>query len=178
MKKKTMLLSLFFVLSFSSIIYAYPTSFSLSVPKELQSKSNWCWAASAVSVLKEIGTTATQSGFSNIVKGNSTNNDTATTLEVKNGLSAYGRTSTRVTSSLSFSAIQAETYTSSRPIWFGIIYKSGAGGHAGVIGGFDSSVGNYVEVMDPAIGNYSIVEYNYLVNNGNYQWTDTLYRVY
>lgn len=118
------------------------------------------------------GKSISQTSFSTTVKGNSTNNSTATTAEVRNGLSAYGHSST-VTSAVTTSTIRSQL-ASGKPIIAGYIHSTG--GHMVVISGHDTE-GNYLEVMDPAQGKKVYYTASYFTSNSNWTWRESVYNI-
>lgn len=178
MKKiKYFALTLALVISFTTIIsHAYPATYSVSVPKEKQEKTLWCWAASSVSILENLGTNTTQSDFCTVVKGKITNK-AANDSEAQDGLSHYGYSSKLTTSYLSFNTIRLEIYNYERPIYMGWSWNSG-GGHALVIDGYDMSSEDYVSYMDPHDGAYHYGTYDWVKgNSSNHVWDGTLYKI-
>lgn len=172
--KKVIISTLFISLVIPSVFaLAASTLVATTVPNTLQAKSYWCWNGSSVAVLANKGKTVTQAAFSTTVKGNSTNNSTATSTEVKTGLSKYGYSST-LTTSLSTGTVRTEL-SNSRPIIAGYLYKSG-GGHMVVISGHDSST-NYLQVMDPGSGSKVNYLSSYFTSNSTWTWAESLYNI-
>ena len=72
---------------------AKPASIDLNITRYQQVKSNWCWAAAAQMIGKYLGGSKTQYQISTKVKGNSTNNSTASLNEVVSAIQyAVGNT--------------------------------------------------------------------------------------
>ncbi len=142
------------------------------VPNIKQSKTYWCWNASGVAVLGNRGKSVSQPSFSTTVKGDSTNNATATMSEVIRGLSAYGHSST-LTSTLTTSRIRSQL-SSGKPIVAGYLHATG--GHMVVISGHDSE-GNYLEVMDPAEGKKVYYTPSYFTSNSKWTWKESIYNI-
>lgn len=175
-KKFKKLFGLFLVFALvapATISWSAPTLVAVHVPNKTQEKSNWCWNGTSVAILGNKGKTISQSSFSTAVKGNSSNNSTASMNEVKSGLSYYGHSSTK-TGSLSSSSIRSEL-SNSRPVIAGYSYKSG-GGHMVAISGHDSS-DDYIEVMDPGKGSKVYYSRSYFASNSSWTWAESLYSI-
>lgn len=172
-KVKVLFLSLFAcLLVFSVYAYAASTLVAVTAPNILQSKTNWCWAASSDSLLSGKGMNVTQDTFSVAAKGNNTNNDPASAVEVRNGAIALGYNAIN-TGNLSSSTVHTNL-SNNKGIIAGYLYTSGNGGHMVVISGHDSS-DNSLEIMNPGVGIKQYYAYSYFLSNANWYWTDSVY---
>lgn len=171
------IMSLAALFSYSPQVLAAPDFYSIGVAGEAQQRSNWCWAASDVSILDYFGETVTQREVAIAVKG-SVVNQGGTDAEAQDGLDNWGVTSTRTASSLSFSSIKNEIYVHERPIYSGWSWNSG-GGHAVVIDGYDEGSKNYVEYMDPLDGSHYTETYTWFKggSSSDHVWDGTLYKM-
>lgn len=164
---------LFMALLFVSVsAYAYEDYISLD--RQTKEQSNWCWAACASTILDYHAQTVSQTSFATYVL-NSPSNFSATTIQVKNGLSHWGVSSTHVTSYVSYDVIRAEINTYSRPIYAKWTWTEG-GGHAVVIDGYCTDSVNYVDYMDPDDGAAHFATYTWVVGGSGYDhtWDQTL----
>lgn len=150
----------------------YASVVGASAPNIRQAKSNWCWAASSASLLQGKGRSVSQQSFSITVKGNSTNNSTATTNEVVTGLTKSGYTA-RKTNAMSISTLRSHL-SNRRAVIGGYLYRTGGGGHMVVISGHDSEVNN-IEVMDPAVGRKVYYNDSYFRSNNSWYWHESVY---
>lgn len=166
-------------------VWAAPSYYYLGVAIIQQPKTKWCWAASGASVVFH----ATQNpitpyDFSLAVKGNTTNNSSATLTEVKNGLNSFGVNGTILNSTLSFSSVKNQIGNSHRAIIVELkIYDySGTytGKHMVVIQGYDDGAySQTVSIMDPQNPTgYRTVAYSTLVPGTTEQWYATIYNIY
>jgi len=170
-KCKILFLSLFASLVFSVYAFAVVSMVAVAVPNILQSKTNWCWAASGDALLSSKGMNVTQNSFSIAVKGNNTNNVTATATEVRTGAISLGYNATR-TGSLGSSTVHSYL-TNKKAIIAGYIYTSG-GGHMVVISGHDT-LDDRLEIMNPWVGRKEYYDYSYFDSNANWDWYESVY---
>lgn len=159
------------LLVFSMYAYAAVTMVTVTAPNILQSKTNWCWAASGDSLLSGKGIAVTQLTFSVAAKGNSTNNNTATSAEVRNGAVALGYNAT--TSGSESSATVHSYLSKGRGIIAGYLYTSG-GGHMVVISGHDNW-DDTLEIMNPGVGRKEYYDFGYFSSNSNWNWIESVY---
>lgn len=159
------------VLVFSMYASAVPTLVAVTAPNILQSKSNWCWAASSDSLLSGKGIAVTQFTFSVAAKGNSTNNNTATSKEVRTGAIALGYNAT-ISGSQNDGTVHSYLYNK-KGIIAGYLYTSG-GGHMVVISGHDSG-DNTLEIMNPSVGRKEYYDFSYFSSNSNWNWVESVY---
>ena len=172
-----MAVSLLFTLS-NTAAFAITTSEAVAIPKVKQAQTNWCWAASSVSILKYYGKSVTQNAFVSKVKGSAVNK-TASDREVLAGLKAYGLTGTLVSDAITYNRIVSQIGTG-KPVYAGWTWNT-SGGHAIVIDGFDglSASTGYVEYMDPADGKCHSLSF-YAFKGGssyNHVWDGTIYAI-
>ncbi|HVK24889.1 MAG TPA: papain-like cysteine protease family protein [Actinokineospora sp.] len=152
---------------------------SFSFTMQAQEKTNWCWAASGVSIAGHHGYSVSQNTFCALAKNRNTSyacpNDQADLAQVRNGFSKLGFPSpgSYIYNYLTYSAIQTQL-NAERPIETRIGWKSG-GGHMHVLYGYDSAK-SWVYWGDPWPDNYRYnwATYNYYVNNSSFAWTHTL----
>jgi C1A family cysteine protease len=160
----------------SSRVLAYPMYDSVDIGHQIQSQSNWCWAACSSTILDYYSTTVSQSTFVTYVKGYPFNIQ-GSELDVKNGLAHWNISSVVTTSSMTFSSIMNEIYSYSRPIYAGWSWTGGgSSGHAVLIDGYSDETTDYVDYMDPADGNYHFVTYAWFVGGAGYDhvWDGTV----
>lgn len=153
----------------------------LNFTEEQQTQSNWCWAATGVSIAEYHGHSVSQNSFCDAAFGNSQSatcgNDQAT---LANDQAAYRwlgiDPGDYITGTISYSTLQSEV-NSSRPVQARIGWSSG-GGHMEVLYGYDTS-DNYVYWGDPwpSDNRYNWASYSYYANNGDFTWTHTLYGI-
>ena len=146
----------------------------LGTKKVKQSKTNWCWVATSVSVLDyRKNLTVSQDNFAKSVHGNPPGNKLATVSDIINGLSNYGLT-TNSSGSLSFSQVQTTIENGKPPI---AVYQHNNSllAHAVVLCGWSIGGGkNTVMYMDPAQGKNITHEYSYFKSNNDWTWTITI----
>jgi hypothetical protein len=175
-KKTTFVLTMVLIVALiASTVQAYPVYDSINIGHQVQSQSNWCWAACASTILDYYSISVSQSAFVTYVKGSPINVQ-ASELDVKNGLAHWNVYSAVTTTSMPFSGVMSEIY-SSRPIfaawsWLG----GGSGGHAVLIDGYSDETTDYVDYMDPADGNYYFTTYTWFVGGSGYDhvWDGTV----
>ena len=170
----------------ASPAYAIPSTYNTDIPMTHQVKTFWCWAASGASIVNYYGGSITQYNFSTIVKGNSTNNSSASMAEELYGLSHYGLHTHNIITTISYQDIQYNSYNLKRPVIVGLQASAGssytyqATGHMLVITGYMSTSGepNTVILMDPWYYSYQYVTYSSLVSNSDYYWYETVDGIY
>ena len=182
-------------------VYAYPTSYGLSVPVIMQPKTQWCWAASGTSVVRYVkNVNISVSTFAYAVMGNY-NNVPQSLVDVKGGLTTYGVSSSthtngategsnhtiNLTTPMPFGTIQTNIYQS-RPIimnWIYWLYNSSLGeitidhAHIMVITGYTSNGSSQtVEYMDPGHSTMQIMSYSTFLQSGQRYWGASLRNIY
>lgn len=141
-----------------------------------QEKSQWCWAASGLTIAKYQGYNTTQADFcdrsSRYSGGPSCNNQPATLQDMANAWSSLGlsKTGTGLNSAASFAQVSTDV-KAARPIGARIGWASG-GGHMNIVYGYDTS-NNTIAVGDPwpDTPTYTWWNYNDYVNNSSFKWT-------
>lgn len=151
--------------------YAELNIVAINAPNIRQSKTNWCWAASSASLLQSKGVSVTQNSFSKAVKGNDTNNSTATANEVVSGINSFGYRASK-TGATNVGVVR-DNLSSKRGIIAGYIYRTG-GGHMVVISGHDNEV-DTLEVMDPGVGRKVYYKDSYFRSNSSWDWYESVY---
>ncbi|MYW02228.1 papain-like cysteine protease family protein [Streptomyces sp. SID3343] len=153
----------------------------LNITMQAQQKSNWCWAGSGNTIATWYGRNYSQNQFCNASFGRSQStecpNSQATLGNVQTGLRWAGINSgSYVTGWLQYGTVQTEI-NANRPIETRIQWSSG-GGHMHVIYGFDTSQ-NWVYWGDPWPSNsrYNWASHNWYVDNNEFSWTHSLYRI-
>lgn len=153
--------------------HAFTGLYTLGLDVSKQEKSNWCWAASSVGILKYYGINKTQTQFVTYVKGSAVN-QTAGDSEANAGLEYYGKPGTVSTSSLSYSQVYTKIYTNNDPIYAGWSWTAG-GGHAVVIMGINNANGSDVYYEDPGDGARYRTSHSWMVNGGGHVWDGSIY---
>ncbi|MFF0967899.1 papain-like cysteine protease family protein [Streptomyces sp. NPDC003703] len=153
----------------------------LDFTEQVQSKDNWCWAATGASIAAYQGHSVSQNSFCNAAFGRSQNstcpNDQAT---LGNDQSAYRwlgmAPGTYINGTISYSKLQSEI-DYNRPVQTRIAWSSG-GGHMEVLYGYDTST-NFVYWGDPWPDDYRYnwSSFSYYRDNGDFTWTHTLYGI-
>ncbi|WP_405797343.1 papain-like cysteine protease family protein [Streptomyces longwoodensis] len=153
----------------------------LDFTEQVQSKDNWCWAATGASIAAYEGHSVSQNSFCNAAfgrtQGTTCPNNQAT---LANDQAAYRwlgmAPGTYVSSPVSYSKLQSEI-NYDRPVQTRIEWSSG-GGHMEVLYGYDTSV-NYVYWGDPwpDDNRYNWASYSYYQDNNDFTWTHTLYGI-
>ncbi len=153
----------------------------LNVTGQAQEKSNWCWAATGNSIAKYYGKSYSQNQFCNLAFGYSQNaacpNDQATLANDQRAFRSIGISQgSYISGTLSFGTLQTEI-NANRPVMTRIGWKSG-GGHMMDIIGYDSS-NSTIEYYNPwgSDPRYNTSTYNWYLNNSQFQWTHSLYRI-
>jgi hypothetical protein len=147
---------------------------------ETQEKSEWCWAAVAVSIDKYFNSKSTLTqcevanrvlGGENCCKSNGNCNQPETLIDALNSVK---RLSSTLTGPLSFELVRGEL-DAGRPVCARIKW-SGGGAHFVVITGYQllTSGARHLEVVDPFNPN-STIDYDDLCNAyyGDGTWADT-----
>ncbi|MFI9200933.1 papain-like cysteine protease family protein [Streptomyces sp. NPDC053048] len=153
----------------------------LGITMQAQQKTNWCWAASGNTIATWLGRNYSQNQFCNAAfnrqQGTTCPNNQATLGNVQNALSWAGiNRGSYVNGWLRYSTVQSEI-NAGRPVETRIQWSSG-GGHMHVIYGYDDS-GSMVYWGDPwpSSNRYNWASHNWYVNNNQFSWTHSLYRI-
>ncbi|MFF4083065.1 papain-like cysteine protease family protein [Streptomyces sp. NPDC001777] len=153
----------------------------LDITMQAQQKSNWCWAASGNTIATWFGRNYSQNQFCNAAFGRAQGyecpNSQATLGNVQDGLYWAGVTpGSYVTGWLRYPTVQAEI-AAGRPVETRIQWSSG-GGHMHVLYGYDDS-GSWVYWGDPwpSSNRYNWASHAWYVNNAEFSWTHSLYRI-
>lgn len=160
---------------------ALRASKQLNITMQAQQKSNWCWAGSGNTIATWFGRTYSQNQFCNAAFNRQQNttcpNNQATLGNVQNALDWAGINSgSYVSGWLRYSTVQTEI-DNNRPIETRIQWSSG-GGHMHVLYGYDDS-NSWVYWGDPWPSNdrYNWASHDWYVNNDQFSWTHSLYRI-
>jgi hypothetical protein len=169
---KKMLLSIAFVVCFllTTITQVYAGNIA-SYPAIQQEETNWCWAASSVSILKYLGTNESQCGFVMNAKPADVacyNVAEDITTVIQTFIWPYGKTVSGYTGSLSWANLKTEI-DNSKPIYVSWKWESG-GGHAVVVYGYSQS-GTFVNYMDPWTGIKQAMNYDSFKGGTSYDRT-------
>ncbi|PCG83970.1 hypothetical protein CIB93_21990 [Streptomyces sp. WZ.A104] len=153
----------------------------LNITMQAQQKSNWCWAAGGNTIAAWFGRDYSQNQFCNASFRRNQNttcpNSQATLGNVQTGLSWTGvRPGSYVTGWLRYSTVRTEI-SAQRPIETRIQWSSG-GGHMHVIYGYDDA-NSWVYWGDPwpSSHRYNWASHAWYVNNNEFSWTHSLYRI-
>ncbi|MEU0158418.1 papain-like cysteine protease family protein [Streptomyces sp. NPDC006261] len=153
----------------------------LGITMQAQQKTNWCWAAGGNTIAAWFGRSYSQNQFCNASFNRSQNtecpNSQATLGNVQTGLSWTGvRPGSYVTGWLRYPTVQSEI-AARRPIETRIQWSSG-GGHMHVIYGYDDA-DSWVYWGDPwpSSDRYNWASHSWYVNNNQFSWTHSLYRI-
>ncbi|MFE5329603.1 papain-like cysteine protease family protein [Embleya sp. NPDC056575] len=153
----------------------------LNITMQAQQKSNWCWAGAGNTIATWYGRGYSQNQFCNAAFGRSQNtecpNSQANLGNVQNALNWAGINSgSYVNGWLQYSTVQTEI-NANRPIETRIQWSSG-GGHMHVIYGYDTAQ-SWVYWGDPwpSSTRYNWASHNWYVNNNQFSWTHSLYRI-
>ncbi|GGZ58903.1 hypothetical protein GCM10010328_36980 [Streptomyces rubiginosohelvolus] len=153
----------------------------LNITMQAQQQSNWCWAAGGNTIAAWFGRNYSQNQFCNAAFNRNQNtqcpNSQATLGNVQTGLSWAGvRPGSYVTGWLRYPTVQAEI-SAQRPIETRIQWSSG-GGHMHVIYGYDDA-NSWVYWGDPwpSSDRYNWASHAWYVNNNEFSWTHSLYRI-
>ncbi|WP_406501712.1 C39 family peptidase [Streptomyces sp. NBC_01590] len=153
----------------------------LDITMQAQQKTNWCWAASGNTIATWFGRTYSQNQFCNAAFGRAQGyecpNSQATLGNVQDGLYWAGiNPGSYVTGWLRYPTVQSEI-AAGRPVETRIQWSSG-GGHMHVLYGYDDS-GSWVYWGDPwpSSNRYNWASHAWYVNNNEFSWTHSLYRI-
>ncbi|MCC2279248.1 C39 family peptidase [Streptomyces sp. ET3-23] len=153
----------------------------LNISMQAQQKSNWCWAGSGNTIATWFGRNYSQNQFCNAAfnrqQGTTCPNNQATLGNVQNALDWAGINSgSYVSGWLRYSTVQTEI-DNNRPIETRIQWSSG-GGHMHVLYGYDNS-NSWVYWGDPwpSSDRYNWASHDWYVNNDQFSWTHSLYRI-
>ncbi|RJQ78198.1 hypothetical protein D5S17_13520 [Pseudonocardiaceae bacterium YIM PH 21723] len=146
-----------------------------------QDKDQWCWAASGLAIARYLGKggSTTQNQFCNMSRnlaaGGQCPNQPGYLQWVQNGHRQLGLGGGAMGQALPFATVKAEI-DGNRPIETGIQWTAG-GGHAQVIYGYDST-SQRISYGDPwpSSATYSEMAHSSYVSNGQFRWSDSLYR--
>jgi len=151
------------ILSATMSVYAADSIAVISVPKVMQSQTNWCWAACGESILRYFNKSVTQTSFANLIVGG--RNCGASDQDVQTGLANWNVNGTLVQNYISFSTARSNI-RAGRPIyagwtWHDVPVGATVNGHAIVIRGTDgtSASSGYISYMDPGDGQYHTLTY-------------------
>ena len=143
---------------------------SISLPiKQQAPKKKWCWACCGAACVKYTrGISISKEDFAEQVKGNTTNDLTATMNEVRNGLSDFLVHGAIGSGAMSFNSIMLNIDDLERPVIVGWKYYDSSlncvGGHMVTIMGYGVITGtntvNKVNYMDPAYNTYQWATYS------------------
>ncbi|MEU7136595.1 papain-like cysteine protease family protein [Streptomyces sp. NPDC046261] len=141
-----------------------------------QEKSQWCWAASGLTIAKYQGYGSTQTDFCNRAAKHdpylSCDNQPATLQDMAYAWGDLGmsHTGTGLSRAASFSEVHTDV-NAARPLGARIGWNSG-GGHMNVVYGYDTS-NNTIGVADPwpDTNTYTWWNYNDYVSNSSFKWT-------
>lgn len=152
---------------------------TLNYEMQAQEKSNWCWAAGGNSIATYFGRNYSQNQFCNAAfnraQGYDCPNWQATLGNVQTGLSWAGISpGSYVNGWLNYTTVQTEI-NNNRPVETRIQWSSG-GGHMQVLYGYDSG---YVAWGDPwpSSNRYNWATHAWYVDNHDFSWTHSLYRI-
>lgn len=174
MKTKIMFLIVIVItlIIMANISFAYPSTYSLSVPKVIKEKSNWCWAACIKSTLWFLGDYYTQSEIVYPIYPDLADLP-ADIHQVENAYADKGYVGIKVLNPLSFLQVVDEIYRKKRPIYCACNFYGY--GHAVILDGYDDMVSKqYIEYMDPDDGQYYIHEFSSFYND---IWKQTFYKI-
>ncbi|WP_330238334.1 papain-like cysteine protease family protein [Streptomyces sp. NBC_00525] len=153
----------------------------LNITMQAQQKSNWCWAASGNTIATWFGRNYSQNQFCNAAFGRAQGyecpNSQATLGDVQNGLYWAGvYPGSYVNGWLRYSTVQSEI-ANGRPVETRIQWSSG-GGHMHVLYGYDDA-NSLVYWGDPwpSSNRYNWASHAWYVNNAEFSWTHSLYRI-
>ncbi|WP_371632412.1 C39 family peptidase [Streptomyces sp. NBC_01259] len=153
----------------------------LNITMQAQQKTNWCWAAAGNTVAAWFGRNHTQNEFCNAAFGRAQGyecpNSQASLGNVQDGLYWAGvNPGSYVTGWLRYPTVQAEI-SAGRPVETRIQWSSG-GGHMHVLYGYDDA-NSWVYWGDPWPSNnrYNWASHAWYVNNSEFSWTHSLYRI-
>lgn len=153
----------------------------LNITMQAQQKTNWCWAAAGNTIATWFGRNYSQNQFCNAAfnrsQGYECPNSQATLGNVQDGLSWAGvNPGSYVTGYLRYATVQGEI-SAGRPVETRIQWSSG-GGHMHVLYGYDDA-SSWVYWGDPwpSSNRYNWASHAWYVNNNEFSWTHSLYRI-
>lgn len=149
---------------------------SLNVKGYKQEQDQWCWAATARTVLNYLGTSPTQTQIVTSVKGSAVNQP-ATFTEDRASLTNFGVTTTSIQNTISFSTLKDNILGWYSPVKTAVFW-SGGGGHSRVLYGYYENGGvQNVFYEDPGVGSttWNVCTYSWYVSNPNWTWGWTHY---
>ncbi|MFI9234598.1 papain-like cysteine protease family protein [Streptomyces sp. NPDC053079] len=153
----------------------------LNISMQAQEKTNWCWAASGNTIATWMGRKYSQNQFCNAAfnrtQGTTCPNNQATLGNVQNALAWAGiNQGSYVSGWLRYATVKAEI-DAGRPVETRIGWQSG-GGHMHVIYGYDDS-NSMVYWGDPwpSSNRYNWAAHSWYVDNNQFSWTHSLYRI-
>ncbi|EMT54254.1 hypothetical protein I532_01570 [Brevibacillus borstelensis AK1] len=173
-----------FIIPFLLLIPSQSTSAATNVTKELpmkfesQEKTNWCWAAMSVMMLKYYyNTNITQTEYAEYVLERNTGlNEQITFLTFQVKLRGKGIDGSSYGGPISFAKIK-ENIDANKPIVISFV-KSNNVGHMQLIYGYSEIDGvKYVHYFDPAGGHKLTMKWSEFLNR-DIDWLDTLYDTY
>ncbi|MBJ9993256.1 MULTISPECIES: C39 family peptidase [Paenibacillus] len=168
--KKVSILSFVFSVVFTVVFVSQVFAGNIAnYPVAKQEQTNWCWAASSVSILSYYGKSVSQCSFVKATQLKTTCDNVGETVrDVQNGLAWYSIHNEYYSGSLSWTSLKAQIDTG-YPIYVSWAWTSG-GGHAVVIYGYSES-GQYVNYMDPLDGTKIARTYTSFVGGSSYDRT-------
>ncbi|MCX4678057.1 hypothetical protein OG413_22535 [Streptomyces sp. NBC_01433] len=153
----------------------------LNITMQAQQKTNWCWAGAGNTIATWFGRNYSQNQFCNAAfnraQGYECPNSQATLGNVQDGLSWAGvNPGSYVTGYLRYATVQGEI-SAGRPVETRIQWSSG-GGHMHVLYGYDDA-SSWVYWGDPwpSSNRYNWASHAWYVNNNEFSWTHSLYRI-
>ena len=153
----------------------------LNITMQAQQKTNWCWAASGNTIATWYGRNYSQNQFCNAAFGRAQGyecpNSQAALDNVQNALYWAGISpGSYVNGWLRYSTVQSEI-AAGRPVETRIQWSSG-GGHMHVLYGYDDA-NSLVYWGDPwpSSNRYNWASHAWYVNNSEFSWTHSLYRI-
>ncbi|WP_328899638.1 MULTISPECIES: papain-like cysteine protease family protein [unclassified Streptomyces] len=153
----------------------------LNITMQAQQKTNWCWAASGNTIATWYGRNYSQNEFCNAAfnraQGYDCPNSQAALDNVQNALYWAGISpGSYVSGWLRYSTVQTEI-AAGRPVETRIQWSSG-GGHMHVLYGYDDA-NSLVYWGDPwpSSNRYNWASHAWYVNNSEFSWTHSLYRI-
>lgn len=156
----------------------------LKLTMQEQQKDQWCWAASGNSVADFWGYQISQTEFCQVAHNESGQDCANEQGYLSDQQRVYDHLGFSDTGSyndngetLNFAGIKSEI-DAGRPIGTRIGWTSG-GGHMHVVHGYSDSNGGTVSYGDPwpDSNRYNSMDYDAYLNNGDFQWTHTVYGV-
>ncbi|MCP2257136.1 Peptidase_C39 like family protein [Streptoalloteichus tenebrarius] len=157
-------------------VAAGPAERTLNFQEQVQQQTNWCWAATGVSIEQFHGAATSQAEFCAAGKGTSAGNcpnQGGTIPEIVRGFQRTGFSARSAGGAVSFATITSQI-DAGTPMLAGIYWTQG-GGHAEVIYGYDSS-NQTLNVADPwpTYQRYRTQSYNSFLRNQQFTWGDTV----